>query len=335
MQKLQSIQVLRAVAASAVVVLHAYPNPHAPIGNAGYGAFGVDLFFVISGFIMAQVAQGRSAGQFLRDRLWRIYPLWWVAVLPWLFMVPRGPLSLASSLTLWPIFAGEYYVPVLKVGWTLSFELLFYAGMTIALASRAVVPLALYALVLLAGLATASPLLHFVGSPMALDFLMGLTIAQLPRRVVFAWFIPAGLALLFLTSPGLGDVEATLTGEDALQRAIEWGLPAAMIVWGALSIEDQFHRRLFRLPVFMGDASYSVYLFHPLAAYGLSAAWPIRFVAAIALGCAMHVLVERRLVYAKRWTEGARSKLHASSKNATRSGHREPELEINSQVQGN
>src|SRR5438128_2745859 len=81
-----------------------------PIANAGYGAAGVDLFFVISGFIMAQVSLGRTAGQFLGDRLWRIYPLWWVAVLPWLFLLPRGPTFIASSLTLWPIYAGGYYV---------------------------------------------------------------------------------------------------------------------------------------------------------------------------------------------------------------------------------
>ena len=93
MQKFRSIQVLRAVAACAVVVLHAYPSSHTPNGNAGYGAFGVDLFFVISGFIMAQIAPERSPQRFLRDRLWRIYPLWWVAVLPWLFMVPRGPIA--------------------------------------------------------------------------------------------------------------------------------------------------------------------------------------------------------------------------------------------------
>jgi len=105
-QKLRSIQVLRALAACAVVVLHAVPDAHAPVDNAGYGAAGVDLFFVISGFIMANVAKERSASEFLRDRLWRIYPLWWIAVLPWLFMVPRGGTFVASSLTLWPIYTG-------------------------------------------------------------------------------------------------------------------------------------------------------------------------------------------------------------------------------------
>src|SRR3569623_1364627 len=82
-QKLRSIQVLRAVAACAVVVLHAVHDIDAPIDRTGFGAAGVDLFFVISGFIIANVAQGRGDGEILRDRLWRIYPLWWVALLPW------------------------------------------------------------------------------------------------------------------------------------------------------------------------------------------------------------------------------------------------------------
>jgi len=304
MQKLRSIQVLRAVAACAVVVLHAYPDVHAPVGNAGYGAAGVDLFFVISGFIMASVAQGRTAGQFLRDRLWRIYPLWWVAVLPWLFMVPRGPTFVLSSLSLWPIYAGGYYVPVLKVGWTLSFELLFYLGMTLAIATRAAVPLGLYALFLLGALTTASPLLHFLGSPMALEFLMGVLVARLPRYRALGLLIPLGLSLFALTSPGIGDVEASLGPQWALSRVLQWGVPAALVVWGVLSLEPSFKHHKFDLPVAIGDASYSIYLFHPLAAFGLAFAWPIRMAIALTIGWAMHVLLERRILGLKKhWPE--------------------------------
>ena len=304
-QKLRSIQVLRAVAACAVVVLHAVPAAHAPVGGAGYGAAGVDLFFVISGFIMANVAQGRTAGEFMRDRLWRIYPLWWVAVLPWLFMVPRGPTFVASSLTLWPIYAGGYYVPVLKVGWTLSFELLFYCGMTLAIATRPAAPLALYALCLAGALTGSSALLHFVGSPMALEFLMGVAIARAPRRTAFGLLIPVGVAMLALSSPAIGDVESSLGPQWALWRALEWGCPAALIVWGALSLERTFERRLFDLPVAIGDASYAVYLFHPLIAFGLSFAWPVRLALAVAVGWAMHVLVERRLIAARKFWPAA------------------------------
>lgn len=300
MQKLRSIQVLRAIAACAVVLLHAYPDPQAPIGNAGYGAAGVDLFFVISGFIMANVSVGRTPGQFLTDRLWRIYPLWWVALLPWIFMLPRGGTFVISSLTLWPIYPGGYYPPLLKVGWTLSFEMLFYLGMTLALAKRAALPLGAYALFLMGALLTASPLLHFVGNPMAFEFLMGVIIAKLPRPTAAGLLIPLGLALFAFTSPHVGDVDSVMPTELAFRRVVEWGLPAAMIVWGTLSLESYFNGRAFDVPVAMGDASYSVYLFHPLLAYGFSFAWPLRIAMAVGAGWMMHVLVERRIMAVRR-----------------------------------
>lgn len=302
MQKFRSIQVLRAMAAMAVVVLHAVPGHGEPLGLFGYGAFGVDLFFVISGFIMAQIAQGRTAPDFLRDRLWRIYPLWWVAVLPWLFMLPRGPLFVLSSLTLWPIYPGGYYSPVLLVGWTLSFELLFYAAVSVAILTRPRVPVIVYATFLLAGTFVASPLVHFLGSPLSLEFLLGVIVARLPRRRQFALLIPLGLSLVSLTSPATGDI-LPIVWVAALHRTIEWGLPAALIVWGALSAEPVFSRRAFDVPVWLGNASYSLYLFHPLAAYGVSASWPLRIAAAVALGPTMHVLVERRIMAARHWPD--------------------------------
>lgn len=300
MEKLRSIQVLRGIAACAVVVLHAVPRAGEPLGNLGYGAAGVDLFFVISGFIMANVAQGRTAGEFMRDRLWRIYPLWWVALLPWLFMVPRGPTAAFASASLWPVYAGGYYMPLLKVGWTLSFELLFYCGMAVAIATRAMVPLTAYVLLFVAALTTASPLFHFVGSPMALEFLLGVFVSKLPRRAMLGLLVPAGVALLALTQPSIGDVDSSLRPAWALRRAVDWGCPAALIVWGALSLEPFFRRRVFDLGVKAGDASYSIYLFHPIVAFGLTSAWPLRLVLAVGAGVAMHLLVERRFLAARK-----------------------------------
>jgi exopolysaccharide production protein ExoZ len=300
-QKLRSIQVLRAIAACAVALLHCYEDPNGAVGNEGYGAAGVDLFFVISGFIMTNVASQRSAGEFLRDRLWRIYPLWWVALLPWLLILPRGPLFLLSSVTLWPIYGGTYFVPVLQVGWTLSFELLFYAGMTAAIVGRAWLPLALYALLLAGALTTQSALLAYLGSPMVLEFLMGVIIARLPRRAALGLLIPAGILLIALSAAGTGSAKATLLDPQfALWRAMVWGMPAALILWGAVSIERRFESRLFDVPVAVGDASYSVYLFHPIVAYGLDFAWPVRLALAVTAGCGLHLLVERRIMAARR-----------------------------------
>lgn len=292
MQKYRSIQALRALAACSVLVSHTYE----PVRQAAYGAAGVDLFFVISGFIMANLAPGRSAGQFALDRFSRIYPLWWVAALPWLFFVRLGPFNTLSTLTLWPIWGGAHYLPSLRVGWTLCLELLFYIGVSLAIATRPIVPIAAYALFLLGALTLSTPLLDFVGSPMALEFLMGVAVARLPRRKILGLLIPLGFALLALTPTVLGDLGSSLGPRWALQRAIEWGCPAALVVWGALSLEPVFAHRLFDIPVKVGDASYSIYLFHPLISYGLDFAWPVRLALAIGVGMAMYLLVEQRIM---------------------------------------
>jgi exopolysaccharide production protein ExoZ len=286
---------LRGIAAVAVVVHHFY-EPQNMDSVARLGAAGVDLFFVISGFIMANVAAERTAGEFLRDRIWRIYPLWWIAVLPWLFWLPRGPTFIASSLTLWPIYGADFCMPVLMVGWTLSFEMLFYLGTTGAIATRPGVVVALYALLLAGALTTSSAFIHFIGNPMVIEFLLGVLVARLPRSPSLGWLAPLGLVLIAMTSPATGDVESTIGVSFALWRAIQWGIPAALIVWGALSLEHVARHRLFDVPVRIGDASYSIYLFHPIVVFGLGMAWQLRILLAVAAGLVMHQLVERRIV---------------------------------------
>ena len=283
---------LRAVAACSVLVSHTYE----PIRGAAYGAAGVDLFFVISGFIMANLAGGRTAGQFARDRIWRIYPLWWIAALPWLLLVWRGPFSALSTLTLWPIYGGVHYLPVLKVGWTLCLELLFYVGVTVAIASKPWVPLAAYACFLFGALTLSMPLFDFIGSPMALEFLMGVAVARLPRRRSFGLFMLLGPALLALTPTVLGDLGSSLGPQWALHRALEWGFPAALVVWGTLSVEPLFEHPLFDAPVVLGDASYSIYLFHPLISYGFDIFWPLRLALALGVGLGIYVLAEKRII---------------------------------------
>ncbi len=284
-QRLRSVQVLRALAACAVVFLHAFPDVRGPVGNAGFGAAGVDLFFVISGFIMASVSKGRTAGQFLRDRLWRIYPLWWIAVLPWLFFLPRGPAFIASSLTLWPIYGGSYFPPHLLVGWTLSFELLFYGGVTLALATRSAVPLIFYALCLAGALTTSNALLISSAARWRSSSCSASSshICRDGRRSACSF--RSRSPCLRRRHPKPGPIAVALDPQSAIWRVAEWGLPAALILWGALSLELLFEHRMFNLPVKIGDASYSIYLFHPLIAYGIALTWPARL--ALAVGVRM------------------------------------------------
>lgn len=277
--------------------LHCYQVVGAPTALEGYGAFGVDLFFVISGFIMAQVAGRRSAGEFLRDRLWRIYPMWWIALMPWLILLPRGVDRSFASVSLWPIIHGQHFVPVLQVGWTLSFELLFYAAVALVIVSRLWVPLLLFCGLMIGALSTQSSLIHFLGNPIALEFLLGAMVARLPRRMAFGLVSLAGLSLLLLTAPIAGSARDTLADPwFALARVGQWGIPAAMILWGTLCLEPILAFPKFDGLVLAGDASYSIYLFHPLVAYGLDAVWPVKLAAAILVGIALHVTIERRLM---------------------------------------
>ncbi len=301
--KLRSIQVLRAIAAIAVVFIHATANQfHNGPGTFYWGSAGVDLFFVISGFIIGTVAPGQEPLKFLKRRAWRIYPLWWVAFLPFIIVQPDKwtPANMVVGATLWPIWNG-FAVPALKVGWTLSFEMLFYLGAASGLATRPAVPLALFAVFASAAPFSDNAVIDFLGNPMIAEFLAGLAISRLSRRerlgIPFIW---AGVAGLACSSPLFFDSATAISADLAGWRFLSWGLPAAMIVYGTLCLEQRFAGRAWNLPVLLGDASYSIYLFHVLGIYLAPEPWPLKVGAGVATGLVAYFLLERRLTRLKR-----------------------------------
>lgn len=292
MHKLRSIQVLRGVAACAVVLLHAYKSAN-PVDHSAFrlGAAGVDLFFVISGFIIASIPK-KSPGEFFFDRMWRLYPIWLVASVPWLLWVRPSADVVGSTLTHWPIYGGGFVLPVLPIGWTLSFEMLFYLAATVALLTRWTVPLALFGIALIAGAILRWPIFDFIGNPMIFDFLMGVVIARLPRFTHMGWAAVSAGALALAVSPldvYLG--ETAITAATAISRVVYWGIPMALLVYGALCLERYFSDK--GPAVLIGDASYSIYLFHIPVVQFLPVAWPVKVAAAIATGIAMYLLIER------------------------------------------
>src|ERR1700730_16181483 len=140
MRAIVSVQALRAIAALAVVLCHAdqihrwllgLKDPY-PLEQL---ASGVDLFFVISGFVMVYSSRDLfavkgAARTFFTRRVARIVPPYWavmVIAIP-LMALPSDWRSLLGSYLFIPYRApGDNIVPVYGVGWTLNFEMFFYA----------------------------------------------------------------------------------------------------------------------------------------------------------------------------------------------------------------
>jgi exopolysaccharide production protein ExoZ len=291
---------LRGVAALGVVLCH----------GAGFplGAAGVDLFFVISGFIIGTVAVGRRPLEFLWARLWRIFPMLWLCSLPWIglaFYLGSATLPRTiSSLTLWPVF-GSYAWPYLRPAWSLCFEMLFYLAVTFAMLTRAWIPLAIFAVCCAANLLWSSPLLGFLGYPLIFNFLMGLAITKLPKNPRLAPLAIVAVAVMALAPVAtFADFTIGISGPVALERVALWGIPSAVIVYAAIAVDNA------PAPlVALGDASYSIYLTHLVALLFLSG-W-LGVGVAILVGLVVHRYVEKPLMSLKpsflgtwRWGRG-------------------------------
>jgi len=194
MIELKSLQILRAVAAISVVYFHIGSGPYAPIPTPipTFGSFGVDIFFVISGFVMAMVvAKGHSARSFAISRLTRIVPLYWILTTCLLLLAAVKPDLLSSttanllnylkSLCFIPYFKENgSLTPMLAVGWTLNYEMFFYLCVWISLifVRRFYVQATISLIILcyfLASMATQNSVVSsFFGNTQIFEFLFGM-----------------------------------------------------------------------------------------------------------------------------------------------------------------
>ena len=308
-EKLYSVQALRGLAAFLVLLYHAVdvqkktllsPDTAEYALLSGFwdqGYAGVDLFFVISGFIMVYVTRdivpgARSILRFLYSRATRIYPLWWVfaGVMMLYYIVSYGQPAapdvaagdavgpyIAKSLALFP----QQGLPVLGVGWTLIHEMWFYIAFAgLLLLPRKALPLALaiwaagIVLVSLLYPVTnhAANLSQLIRSPLTLEFILG-----------------AGAALLILKRPAVAPkpvfIFGVLLGITALwiglkggpnfvwHRVLAFGVPGAFLVYGAVALERAGNLSVPHWAVRLGDWSYSLYLSHFLVLLALRRGW--------------------------------------------------------------
>lgn len=280
----ESIQFLRFVAATGVVLFHSYGAiiRHYPTSNVdffkhlvGMGESGVHIFFVISGFIMAFTSFRKnstfSMKNFIVRRLIRIYPIYWICALAYIVYygaVGNGyDLNVAEavgSLLLLPGYASMIIGP----GWTLSFEVYFYLcfGVLMVLGfSRG-----LYALT---AVFIGSILLRLLVPPhyswpglfsnaLLLEFLAGTWIAYFFLKNRYGG---AKKAIAVVAIAITGFLAGLAIGYDLLPSVLIWGIPSALLIGGFVYWERDGTLPSF-LPrfSFLGDSSYVLYLLHIL-----------------------------------------------------------------------
>lgn len=320
---LRNVQLLRAIAALGVVVAHTsilnsiLATSFVQKINGYQYVAGVDLFFVISGFIMIYITRdGARPGTFLLARAARIYPLWWVlslAAAPATVLVLVGyPHEqagyLVRSLFLLPTSVnaqGELYLPPVGAGWTLIYEMFFYLVFALALATgpRLLSLKASAALLACYGIGFLLPdrslAKVFLGNAVYLEFIFGMAIAEVYFARRFDWLAVAALiaAATYLRWYPSAD--------NATYRAIWWGVPSAALLMLALALE-RLRIRAPQFLAFFGDAAYATYLAQnytvfvvPIYLYMLLGpltpwAWvPVIIVVTQAIGCIGYVLLDR------------------------------------------
>ncbi|QAY79561.1 acyltransferase [Sphingosinicella sp. BN140058] len=266
--RLIGLQYLRAVAALEVVIAHALLAGHL---RTPVPAFGVPLFFVLSGFLMVAITDGGSRPwPFFKDRLIRIVPLYWIATSAFaLFMLVRHGLDPVHALASYlfipvgpPGFGARFY-PILNVGWTLNYEMLFYAVFALLLILPRKALLQILTL-LFAGAAAASFYIPpdqapfaFWCNPLILQFLAGAWLGRF-------WLQGRSMAVPLLACVLVFFLLGLATGR--LRDALWLGLPCTLLVIATLELErsSAFARPIVPLR-FLGDASYSIYLWHIFA----------------------------------------------------------------------
>ena len=285
---LVSIQALRGLAALGVALahLHAVEGKFggAPLlGNWAIAGFaGVDLFFVISGFVMVWVTrhdQGKPAALpvFGFARFMRVYPLWWLVlsaiVVVWMI---QPAWVYASHLTNPDILRSYLLVPAKElplhaVGWTLIHEVWFYIVFGVLLLAPArlfPVLLALWAAVVTsAALAFPKPLdpiLSIIRHPLTLEFIMGAAVGLFARRGRF--FAPRlmlqfGSFFMLLSIASIHANPSAAFGDEWTRVAL-FGVPAAIIIWGWVGLECQQGASTPKWSQALGNWSYALYLIH-------------------------------------------------------------------------
>ena len=272
---INNLQLLRAFAAINVVYLHvliggeSYGKPSIVFPYVGgWGANGVDIFFVISGFVMIYThsINPKTIINFYKSRILRIVPVYWlitsfIILIYFLFpnifrsLIIDIKSSISSFLFVSQLLNSSH--PIINLGWTLEWEMLFYLIFGLALYFRTLNRIIISIFFMMILIVFVSEKLYF------LEFFLGvisgylyIKLKKINQNTGFIILVLGILALLMSVNPN-----SKLVDYD---RVLIWGLPATLIVIGATYSKQVKNKFI----LYLGDASYSIYLLQMLTIPG-------------------------------------------------------------------
>ncbi|WP_164857317.1 acyltransferase family protein [Sphingomonas crocodyli] len=282
LREIAGLQILRAFAAIIVVAHHALEESRGAAGTfspdwlATSGAAGVDIFFVISGFIMmlttfSDPTKITKPTIFLLKRSIRIYPLYWICCA---LVLLAHSFGLFKSLVIGGLLNPLLLVPsknlIIGVSWTLIYEMYFYVIFAIMLISKPSslqmatrCTIAIFILYLFSFLMPDSTLQRFLNKPITLEFCMGLWLGRyaIVNEVQIPIWVAASSIIAIVAAPVFVP-HGTTSGLPDVQRVAAWGIPSVLLVAYSISFAEA-RSGISRFGVILGSASYALYLTHP------------------------------------------------------------------------
>ena len=264
--KIDSIQVLRFFAAFSVMMVHL------PVFE--FGIWGVDIFFVISGFIMMYVTENNEKF-FLLKRIFRIVPLYWILTLGVFVLaifIPEvlnnttaNTAHLIKSLFFIPFDKnGTGHFPILFLGWTLNFEVIFYFLFSLSLVffkENRMIACSIFIIIFLVFNKVFSEknfIFETYANDIFIEFIFGMILFTIWKR--YKNKISTNLTNHFICLTILL-VSIFILNYYNFSRSISYGLPSLILAIYFLFFLN--HLKFPKILVSLGDASYCIYLLHP------------------------------------------------------------------------
>lgn len=334
-KKLPLIQTFRGVAALLILFHHGtgqmvkYFNFSYLDGVFDFAWFGVDFFFVLSGFIIyyihkKDIGHRDRVFSYIRKRALRIYPPYWIITIliaPIYFFTQisdakeKSLMFAFKSIVLFP----QQNTPIVFVGWTLVYEVFFYFvfALAIIMKPKLVTPIiTTWVIFILLNLANLIDIdghfyLKFILSKYNIEFLLGCLSAHLLLNTKIKY------SIIYLT---LGVFGIVMSWYGAFTGIIEkgtsvcilsFGISAALIILGSAAIDTKYSFKIPRLFTFLGDSSYSLYLTHfytvillqkialkfdSINPFGIYFTTNLVLVVSLLSGCMFYIFVEKPLL---------------------------------------